>query len=250
MRKFLILFLAVLFPTTISAYSPSFSCKDSEKLKRHEQLICGSEELSKLDVEMNDLYEKNLELYKNRKDILSDIKNSQSGWLEEASGYKKESSLKNLYETQIKYLKRKKDNYEYNIKFTRDEYGRPDREEIAKEVERLHDICYDKLLNPSKDEDLSTAGMRKLTFVGYECMESLILKEIDKGFSGEYNKKMRENFQAMEKSTSDFYWAYYNENDYPSQGTMAHLLYMSEWSDTLKQMLVGLIFLNVNEGSY
>ncbi|MCG3659942.1 lysozyme inhibitor LprI family protein [Aliarcobacter butzleri] len=111
----LIFFVNLIYAQNIKFYSPSFDCGNIKK-DSAESLICKSNDLSKLDVEVNEIYKKVINNLNIEESIKINIKNEQTNWLINIrNGCNNISCLEYVYRNKIAELK--SIIYKYNDEF-------------------------------------------------------------------------------------------------------------------------------------
>ena len=117
---------------------------------------------------------------------------------------------------------------------------------MAKEIVK---ICEQKA---TRNNPQTTADVRVAEIKLNDCITSAIKKEIRQAFPADKQKEMYDIVLNTRKSISSFYWKIYNENKYcePTCGTMAQVIYLSQESKVLEDMLTRAIFLNINKNGY
>ncbi|WP_419678057.1 lysozyme inhibitor LprI family protein [Aliarcobacter lanthieri] len=95
----LIFFVNLIYAQNIEFYKPSFDCENVKKYSV-ESLICKSNDLSKLDVELNEIYKKLLQIIPEKKELVQE----QREFLKDRETCTNEDCIKNIYKDRLYIL--------------------------------------------------------------------------------------------------------------------------------------------------
>lgn len=222
----LIFFVNLMYAQNIEFYKPSFDCRNVKK-DSVEFLICTNNDLSKLDVELNEIYKKVINNHNIEESIKTNIKNEQTNWvINIRNGCNNISCLEYIYTNKITELKSVI--YKYN-------------DEFLKIETKIENDDYKKCLSNSNDgslvwkcnESIMENYENLINLLNIEIINSIqnnkngIFEELPIYYGEDEIKKFRLNLENIYKTNIETWQKYsltyyeYLNNTYGIQdGTM------------------------------